>query len=465
MVISVIQTNTISKISYWILLTRKSTVSSIPHSRNRILAINTWWRNDYTSWWHNDEQSEECRECLKQCPSLEGWTVNCIMTYSDGVQSELISLRYSTHLRSSDVMIQLTHSMLPLSLLILGCYTCSIYRWSLDTSGLSIATMSRDNGSEICNIECTSTSTHQTSYASSLGTATIIDNTSTASMDEAWCVDVDVSGKSLVDSNIDCNLKDCNDICNIDCDLPEDLYSHQYGSSLGVTIKTISNMVKITKNMIIPLINGTGTLFPVMIIFCIRDSLREYKSNYVILNSLQMSFYNWFILSESAIFIVVFWSSLEHILSPLYITINLWIVNMQLNSYDLSLKNTNLLSTSAIIFGYHSIIGNCIFLIQCHMLSIVFEEGQMFEFCKLCNNLSDTLLGCNLYNIDGCHLFHIVIGNMFVCINVNILCPCYYLYYCYVIRVYKLLLLYVYQIVYWHFVELFWLFLYYVVYC
>jgi hypothetical protein len=50
------------------------------------------------------------------------------MTYSDGVQSELLSLRYSTHLRSSDVMIQLTHSMLPLSLLILGCYTCSIYR-------------------------------------------------------------------------------------------------------------------------------------------------------------------------------------------------------------------------------------------------------------------------------------------------------------------------------------------------
>jgi heme/copper-type cytochrome/quinol oxidase subunit 3 len=385
------------------------------------------------------------------------------MTYSDGVQSELLSLRYSTHLRSSDVMIQLTHSMLPLSLLILGCYTCSIYRWSLDTSGLSIATMSRDNGSEICNIECTSTSTQciihvKSSYASSLGAA---------SMDEAWCVDVDVSGKSLVSSM-------SNDICNIDCnptlvslvsDLPEDLYSHQYGSSLGVTIKTISNMVKITKNMIIPLINGTGTLFPVMIIFCIRDSLREYKSNYVILNSLQMSFYNWFILSESAIFIVVFWSSLEHILSPLYITINLWIVNMQLNSYDLSLKNTNLLSTSAIIFGYHSIIGTCIFLIQCHLLSIVFEEGQMSEFCKLCNNLSDTLLGCILYNIDGCHLFHIVIGNLFVCIIVCCLCICYYLCFHYVFRVVILMLLYVYQIVYWHFVELFWLFLYYVVYC
>jgi len=409
------------------------------------------------------------------------------MTYSDGVQSELLSLRYSTHLRSSDVMIQLTHSMLPLSLLILGCYTCSIYRWSLDTSGLSIATMSRDNGSEICNIECTSTSLvpHHLPASSFDNTSININDQqltiSTALMDEAWCVDVDVSGKSndtrvgvlLVSSmsndicNIDCNPEDCNPtlVSLVWSDLPEDLYSHQYGSSLGVTIKTISNMVKITKNMIIPLINGTGTLFPVMIIFCIRDSLREYKSNYVILNSLQMSFYNWFILSESAIFIVVFWSSLEHILSPLYITINLWIVNMQLNSYDLSLKNTNLLSTSAIIFGYHSIIGTCIFLIQCHLLSIVFEEGQMSEFCKLCNNLSDTLLGCILYNIDGCHLFHIVIGNLFVCIIVCCLCICYYLCFHYVFRVVILMLLYVYQIVYWHFVELFWLFVYYVVYC
>ena len=74
--------------------------------------------------------------------------VNCIKTYSDGVPLELLSfLIYANHLRSSNVFIQLTHSMLPLSLLILGCYTCSFYRWSLD--GTSIATyegyMSRDN--------------------------------------------------------------------------------------------------------------------------------------------------------------------------------------------------------------------------------------------------------------------------------------------------------------------------------
>ena len=62
---------------------------------------------------------------------------------------------FGSHLRGTNILIQLTHSLLPLSLLILGCYTCSSF------AGTSIATyegyMSRDNGSSlmICNKECT----------------------------------------------------------------------------------------------------------------------------------------------------------------------------------------------------------------------------------------------------------------------------------------------------------------------
>ena len=75
----------------------------------------------------------------------------------------------------------------------------------------------------------------------------------------------------------------------------EDLYSRKYG--LVETIKTISNselsyVFIVHHKIIIPLLNGTGTIFPVMIIFCIRDSLREYKSNYVILSSMKLSLYN-----------------------------------------------------------------------------------------------------------------------------------------------------------------------------
>ena len=89
-----------------------------------------------------------------------------------------------------------------------------------------------------------------------------------------------------VSANDDVNIPIMNSIHNKKL-VAEDLYSHQYGL-WSEPIKTISN----TKNIIIPLINGTGILMPVMIIFCIRDSLREYKSNYVILSSMKLSIYN-----------------------------------------------------------------------------------------------------------------------------------------------------------------------------
>jgi hypothetical protein len=107
---------------------------------------------------------------------------------------------------------------------------------------------------------------------------------------------VDVSAV-LIDYglSLDNNENSINNVCSNDLSIDnsiysmtrdrtaEDLYSHQYGLE---TIKTISN------NIIIPLFNGTGTIFPVMVVFHIRDSLREYKSNYVILSSLKFSFYN-----------------------------------------------------------------------------------------------------------------------------------------------------------------------------
>jgi hypothetical protein len=163
--------------------------------------------------------------------------------------------------------------MLPLSLLILGCYTYSIYRLSIDIAGTSIAYMSRDNRCNICNIECSSWTAHD---------------------DKNGAIRVMVSSYYMISNAIEVNniLSDHN-VISINYIIIQapflDLYSHQYGLE---TIKTISNTGYITKNIIIPLINGTGTVFPVMIIFCIRDSLREYKSNYVILSSMKLSLYN-----------------------------------------------------------------------------------------------------------------------------------------------------------------------------
>ena len=201
-----------------------------------------------------------------------------------------------------------------------------------------------------------------------------------------------------------------------------------------------------------------------MIIFCIRDSLREYKSNYVILSSMKLSLYNWCILSESAIFSVVFWLSYQCILSPLFITINLWIVNIQMNSYNLSLKNTNHLSNSAILFGYH--FHTWLGFILTYLCSLIFMEGQLNDFINLIINMNDTLLGWVLYSIDGWHLYHIVVGNMYLLWSWGILSWTQYLLYGVVMqfRVRLHHMFYNMQLVYWHFVELLWLVIYYVLY-
>jgi heme/copper-type cytochrome/quinol oxidase subunit 3 len=364
----------------------------------------------------------------------------------------------SSHLRSASALIQWTHSMLPLSLLILGCYlACSFYRWSLD--GTSIATyegyMSRDNGSEISNIECTSTfalADHMTFHTDTNETWYKTKARFKANVDVSWLPTEITNGyETWNESHLSWNYW---------------MVQEPRGFVFFYSETSISNMVNITKNIIIPLINGAGTIFPAMMIFCIRDSLREYKSNYVLLSSMKLSFYGAVILSESAIFSLLFWSSFQHVLSPSGIVSNLWIVIVQMNSYDLSFKNTNLLSGCAILFGYHYIIGSVLGVIQGYLISIIFMEGQLTEFANLAINMNDSLLGWIFYNIDGCHLYHIVVGNILLVICLVLWSWTQYLLakVMYQLRVRLHHMFYNVQLVYWHFVELLWLVIYYVLY-
>jgi heme/copper-type cytochrome/quinol oxidase subunit 3 len=203
-----------------------------------------------------------------------------------------------------------------------------------------------------------------------------------------------------------------------------------------------------------------------MIIFYIRDSLREYKSNYVVLGSMKISSNNWCILSESAVFSLLFWITYENILSPLQMIINLWIGNILLNSYELSLKSTNILSNNSVIFGnqYISDVIHEVNTYQCYLCSQCFLNNQMNEFTNLSNNMNDTLYDWIFYCVDGWHLYHIVVGNV-------LMVMCLILWSCYVfigvvmqLRVRLHHMLYNMQIVYWHFVELLWLVIYSVLY-
>jgi heme/copper-type cytochrome/quinol oxidase subunit 3 len=201
-----------------------------------------------------------------------------------------------------------------------------------------------------------------------------------------------------------------------------------------------------------------------MMVFCIRDSLREYKSNYVVLSSMILALYNWLILTETSIFSLLFWLSYQHVLSPLYIVINLWFIINQMNSIDLSLKNTNLLTNNAIIFGHYYINGTSLILwMHC---SLIFMNGQISEFPNLVINMNDTLLGWVFYIIDGWHLYHIVFGNILLGIAFNLSSWTKYVFFgrLYQLRVRLHHMLSCMQLVYWHFVELLWLVIYYVLY-
>ena len=100
------------------------------------------------------------------------------------------------------------------------------------------------------------------------------------------------------------NLDKSND--NLKSIVAVDLYSHQYGLE---TIKTISNTGYVSNNII-------TTVITVVIILCIRDCLREYKSYYVIFNSMKMSFYNSIIISENSIFNLLFWLLFNILICP-----------------------------------------------------------------------------------------------------------------------------------------------------
>jgi cytochrome c oxidase subunit 3 len=151
-------------------------------------------------------------------------------------------------------------------------------------------------------------------------------------------------------------------------------------------------------------------------------------------------------------------------LSPLYILIHLWLVIILLNSYDISLKNTNLLSNSAIILGNHYVVG--VGLMLGYLCSYLFIEDQVNELTGVTSSMNDTLIGWLFYSLDGWHLYHVVVGILLLMICIKICSWTQYLFGWLVISV-RVRLHHMFcnmQLVYWHFVELLWLVIYYVLY-
>jgi hypothetical protein len=88
-----------------------------------------------------------------------------------------------------------------------------------------------------------------------------------------------------------------NGTCGMSFDMGTDVEPRmniEYGTTNG--IESALDLGDMTTNILsyisVPMNHKSVFGFPIMIIFCIRDSLREYKSNYVLLSSMKLSFYN-----------------------------------------------------------------------------------------------------------------------------------------------------------------------------
>lgn len=168
-----------------------------------------------------------------------------------------------------------------------------------------------------------------------------------------------------------------------------------------------------------------------------------------------------FIVSEVFFFISVFWSLFHSSLSPAIELGSQWppmSINT-INAYELPLVNTVLLLTSGatVTYGHHCIInekreGALIGLALTVVLALIFTICQAIEYSNAEFSISDGVYGSTFYFSTGFHGLHVLIGTAYIAV-----------------ALYRLIAYHLTKthhqglegaILYWHFVDVVWLFLY-----
>jgi heme/copper-type cytochrome/quinol oxidase subunit 3 len=201
----------------------------------------------------------------------------------------------------------------------------------------------------------------------------------------------------------------------------------------------------------------------VLIIFCIRDSSREYKTTYNLMWQLKISLYNSCIISESGIFLTVFWSSYQHSITT--ITYRSYEFK-RIYTNELWCIGTDLLSTSGICLSYQVLVVWLMCFILCVLSWDMFVSVQLTEFSNSSIYVNECVSSVLFYSVDGCHMYHVVLGylgiDLLLCVDHCCLCPA--IYNIVHVKVSFHHLFYSLQLVYWHLVELIWLVIYYILY-
>ena len=173
-----------------------------------------------------------------------------------------------------------------------------------------------------------------------------------------------------------------------------------------------------------------------------------------------------FIISEVFAFISVFWAFFHSSLSPaIELGGSFPPVGVEgLNAYAIPLLNTILLLSSGayITFGHHALVTGLRKytidgIIVTIILAIVFTAMQGFEYYQTTFTIADSVFGSSFFAATGLHGFHVIIGTIFITVGFFRVCS------------YRLTKSHHQglesSIVYWHFVDVVWLFLFIVVYC
>ena len=176
--------------------------------------------------------------------------------------------------------------------------------------------------------------------------------------------------------------------------------------------------------LLVPVVAGTGVFFLsvnimsasfilttlISLIFVsmwFRDFLREYQKRIQLLSSYVVAIFVIFVAEESMLFLSFFWASYHHCLSPMYNFLEGLFVYDALTTWTNTLILSNAaLALSGIIYNYY--INGPISYIYGFILGSLFLSLQLREYRGLGTNVNDQW--SVFYIITGLHCFHVIVG-------------------------------------------------------
>lgn len=172
-----------------------------------------------------------------------------------------------------------------------------------------------------------------------------------------------------------------------------------------------------------------------------------------------------FLLTEAFTFLSVFWAFFHSSLAPTIEIGGSWppVGITPLDPFSIPLLNTLLLLSSGafVTYGHHALIagdrkGAIVGTFLTVVLAVIFTSLQYFEYSEAAFSISDGVYGSAFYASTGLHGIHVIIGTIFIIVGLY--------------RIYNYQLTATHHvgheagILYWHFVDIVWLFLFMAVY-